>query len=58
LIDALAAHGCDDAKLGKMRSDRIDDRRLLTNDVGRLHCLPHRQREPERPTSRYQDRLS
>src|SRR5215470_3343963 len=30
----------------------------VSTDGGRLHCLPHRHREPERPTLRYRGRLS
>src|SRR5688572_3734314 len=32
LVDTPTSNRCDDAKLGKMRSDRIDDRGLLTDE--------------------------
>ena len=32
LIDATTSDRCDNAKLGKMRSDRIDHRSLLTDE--------------------------
>jgi hypothetical protein len=42
LIDTITSDRCDNAKLGKMRSDRIDHRSLLT-------CDGASQRRPDNP---------
>jgi hypothetical protein len=50
LIDTPTSDRCDNAKLGKMRSDRIDHRGLLTDqEMARAMEHPQPQRPPQLP---------
>jgi len=50
LIDTPASDRCDNAKLGKMRSDRIDHRGLLT-DQEMARAMEHLNAAPTTPAA-------
>ncbi len=52
LIDTTTSDRCDNVKLGKMRSDRIDHRSLLTDEemaraMEHLNAAPQPRRPPQ-----------